>query len=485
MVNPIRPIATLGGCRYTSPSATVGTAPTASTAGLADAVARGLLRPGEPLPPSRTLAVDLGVSRNTVTAAYDRLMAEGLIVARVGSGTFVAPRVAARGTRRRRPSALRARSSWAAPVDPIGPPRAAVAFDFAIGVPDARLFPRDDWRRGYTDALRQVTAHEFHYRDPMGEERLRAAIARHIGLSRAVEATATDVVVTAGAQQALALVATVMLKPGDVVAVEEPGYPPVRELLRAMGIVVRAVPVDDEGIVVSALPPRAALVYTTPSHQFPLGMAMSYQRRLALLQWADEHQAGILEDDYDSEFGFGQRPLDALHSLDRSGRVIYIGTFSKSLSPMLRMGFVVAPPSLRPALENAKRLGDWHSDTMTQLALAALIDNGHFATHLRRARRAYRRRQALIRDVLARDFGGLLDPLPAAAGLHVAARLSPESPQSAEKIVEIGARRGVRLQSIERFYARAPLRGGLVLGLGAVDEAAIMAGLSRLREDLR
>jgi GntR family transcriptional regulator/MocR family aminotransferase len=234
-----------------------------------------------------------------------------------------------------------------------------------------------------------------------------------------VRAGADDVLVTQGAQQAFDLIGRVLIDPGTIVAVEEPGYPPVRELFQSLGARVMGVPVDDEGLDLSALPRSARLVYVTPSHQFPLGVPMSLSRRAGLLAWAERRNAVVIEDDYDSEFRFEGRPLEPLQSLDRGGRVIYVGSFSKIMLPALRLGFMVAPASLQPALRNAKRLSDWHGDLPTQAALGRFIDQGLLARHVRKALRDYAARRAQILVGIERDFSHWLRLVPSAAGLHV------------------------------------------------------------------
>jgi GntR family transcriptional regulator/MocR family aminotransferase len=315
--------------------------------------------------------------------------------------------------------------------------------------------------------------------------RLREAIARHIGLSRAVEAVADDVVVTSGAQQGLSLIARVLLRSGDLVAVEEPGYPPAANAFRAAGARVVGVSVDSEGIRVDDLPSAASLVYTTPSHQFPLGMAMSHRRRLELLEWAGRHRCAVIEDDYDSEFRFGQRSLDSLHSLDGEERVIYVGTFSKSLLPALRLGFVVAPTSLHAALRKAKWLDDSYGDVITQAALASLLEAGQYASHLRRARKRYAARHSRLTALLTSDYSDLLELVPSAAGLHVAAQLRPASLRSARRIVQDAARGGVRVGAVDDFYLGPPRRSGLVLGFGALQDGEIDPALAALAGALR
>ena len=239
-------------------------------------------------------------------------------------------------------------------------------------------------------------------------------------------------------------------------------------------------PVDGEGIVVEALPDEARLVYVTPSHQFPLGMAMSLRRRAALLDWAARRGAVIVEDDYDSEFRFGDRPLEPLQTIDRDGRVVYVGSFSKSLLPMLRMGFLVAPASLRPALVDARRLADWHGDSPTQVALARLIESGRFSRHVRRATRVYAARHARVVGALDGELARWLERVPSAAGLHVAALLREGAGVDLGAVLRRAREGGVRVESLAT-YAAAPLeRPGIVLGFGGCDEAVIEEGLAVL-----
>jgi GntR family transcriptional regulator / MocR family aminotransferase len=454
---------------------------------LGAAIVEGRLVSGEALPPSRTLAAELGVSRTTIAVAYDRLIAEGFLVTRRGAGTFVAPGMVSKPTRRApRGQSVTARSVWSG-MSFASTERTRSAFDFAIGVPDPGLFPLAAWRRNVLRELRPSSALLDGYGSAAGDPRLRAAIARQIGLSRSVFAGADDVVVTSGAQQAFDLVARVLVAPGDIVAVEEPGYPPVRSLLESLGAVVAGVRVDEHGIVVAELPSRAKLVYTTPSHQFPTGVRMSLGRRLELLAWAESANAVIIEDDYDSEFHYGAGALDPLQSLDRSGRVIYVGTFSKTLLPTLRIGFLVAPGSLAPPLVAAKRLSDWHGDIVSQGALARLLDEGTFAAHVRKANRVYAGRRARIIDGVGRELGRWLDVVPSVAGLHLFAQLRADSPLRVSEVREAAAAAGIGIQSVASFAVRADseqARRGFVLGYGVIDEDNIDRGLRRLADVL-
>lgn len=438
---------------------------------LLEAILDGRLRSGERLPPTRELARRLEISRNTVAVAYDRLVADGFLVGRAGAGTFVSAepvrgRAAPRGV-------VQPRALWRS-LPPAQPPAAPATYDFRVGVPDPRLFPMEAWRRLVARELR-TSAVTGGYGDPAGHEGLREAIARHVGVSRSVRAGAGDVLITSGAQQALDLVGRVLIEPGACVAVEEPGYPPARLLFRSLGARVAGVPVDGEGIDVSALPNAARLVYVTPSHQFPLGTPMSPARRTALLAWAERRQAVVIEDDYDSEFRFGDRPLEPLQSLDRAGRVVYVGSFSKTLLPALRLGFLVAPASLVPALRAVKQLTDWHGVLPTQAALARFIDEGLLSRHIRKATRAYAARRDLIAEALSGD--DRLRPVPSLAGLHLCARLAPG--------VSVRPAPGLAVEPLDAYYDRAPAGAGLIIGYGAIQREAVPAGLRLLLRSLR
>ena len=305
------------------------------------AVTSGRLAVGDRLPPTRELAEQLGVSRQTVTTVYGRLVAEGYLEGRAGGGTFVCGTAVPQGAA---PVA-----SVLRPVVPMQrrtPPQPPIAggFDLRIGRPDPTLFPLVEWRQCVTAGLQRPPES---YGDPAGLLELRRALAHWVGRSRGGETPAEHVIVTAGAQQAVDLVTRVLLRPGDHVVVEEPGYPAVRHAWQAAGLRVTAVPVDHEGLVVDAVPADVRMIYTTPSHQSPTGATMSLARRRALLEFAETHDVAIIEDDYDSEHRHSDRPLEPLHRLDRAGRVLYVGTFAKNLAASLRLGFLVVPGSGR------------------------------------------------------------------------------------------------------------------------------------------
>jgi GntR family transcriptional regulator / MocR family aminotransferase len=445
------------------------------------AILDGRLRPGERLSPTRELAAALTVARSTVAIAYESLVAEGFATSHTGSGTFVSHHLEtkrpASKTRRSTVRAIRVRGVWETIPLPTFFLRAA-RFDFRAGLPDASLFPHRAWRRVVAHVLRSGETAAGVYENPAGNWDLRAAIARHIGISRSVSGSPDDVIVTNGTQQALDIIARVLLEPGDVVAVEKPGYRPPRDLFKALGARVIGVPVDSEGLVVAALPAEARIVHVTPSHQFPLGMAMSLSRRRALLAWADRNNAIVVEDDYDSEFRFGGRPLEPLQTIDSTGRVVYVGTFSKTLLPALRLAFMVVPPSLREAAHKAKFVTDWHTATIAQSALAQFIDEGAFARHIRRVSRTYSERHEILTAEIKRNFSDYLDLVPSSTGLHIAAYARRASVDDINAIALRAFDLGVAVQSF-------PLEGepqvGIMLGYGAIETAQIAEGLRRLR----
>jgi len=452
-------------------------------AAVREAVLDGRLAPGDRLPAGRDLATQLGVARGTVTAAYDRLVAEGFLETRPGAGTFVT-RVPLRAaeTRRARPGVVRPLPLWEPAPESTTAPRARRLHDLSIGLPDPGLFPLEVWRRLVAEQLRRSRLEEATY-GGHGSFRLQTEIARYLGLSRSVLAAADDVVVTAGAQQAIDLVARVLVEPGAVVAVEDPGYAAVRRLLETHRADVRGVPVDAEGLVVDAIPGRARLVYVTPSHQFPTGVPMSIGRRVALLRWAVAHDAVVVEDDYDSEYRFSRQPVEPMQSLDRDGRVVYVGTFSKSLLPALRTGFLVPPRSLTAALREAKRVTAWEGDLTTQGALASFLAEGHHAAHVRRATKAYRERRDLVLEGLA-GLDDVLEVVPAVAGLHLGARFRDPTTDD-QDVVRRAAARGVRVEAWSEHRRDSEPRPGLALGYGGIDAEAAPDAMARLTAAIR
>ncbi len=450
------------------------------------AIVDGRLPAGAALPASRRAAQALGVGRNTVVGAYDQLIAEGYVLPRPGARARVADVAARRGRVSARHADRvddpRIQPFWREPL-----PRAAQGAPprgFRLGVPEHARFPHEAWRRLSARALRDFARRPFTYGAPEGLPELREAIVRHVAFARAVACTADDVVVTSGAQQAFDLLARVLVQPGRTkVAVEDPGYPPLRAVFRAAGAQLVPVPVDDEGIVVERIPIDARVIYVTPSHQYPLGMPLSLARRRALLDFARARGAVIIEDDYDGEFRYTARPLDALQTLDRDGCVCYVGTFSKSLFPSLRQGFVVAPSWARAALLTAKNCADSHGEAITQATLAAFIAQGHLASHVRRMQAIYARRREVLVAAIDQQLSPWLTVIDNIAGLSLAARwrrtrgIAPWTRLAQTHLPGVATSASMSLGE-----DREP---ALILGYGAIDAEAMAAPIANLRAALR
>ncbi|MFM0338973.1 MocR-like pyridoxine biosynthesis transcription factor PdxR [Paraburkholderia fungorum] len=459
-------------------------------------ILEGRLAGGTRLPSTRDLATQLGVSRKTTLDVFERLLSEGYLSARAGSGTFVADGLerlpaerssharAAESARERSKAkakaAARAQPLWEAMPEALPLPRPTVQSpqDFVGGATDKSLFPFDVWRRCVNHALRAQARSPAIYRDPAGEQELRLAISRYLAFNRAVASNWEDVIVTQGAQNALDLMARITLRPGEVVAIEDPGYPPAHACFKATGARVVPVPVDSEGLIVSKLPDKARLVYVTPSHQFPLGMPMTLERRVELLEWAQKRGAVIIEDDYDCEYRFEGRPMEPLKSLDRAGLVAYVGTFSKTIFPELRVGYAVPPASLYGPLLKARQIADWHGCTLTQTALATFMLNGDFAKHLRRMHKVYAARRAMLLDHLHGDLAPWFEPIVPTAGIHMAARLT--APLTEQALVSAAREASIGLYGLEPFHVRAKPQPGLIFGYGGIAVEHIDAALTGL-----
>ena len=452
---------------------------------LREAILDRRLRAGAELPSTRRVATAYGLARNTVIAAYDLLVAEGYVITRAGAKAVVADVATRPASRTPRLADGHLRTRWQAPSW-----SSAVASDdawtsnFRLGVPDHREIPFDVWRRLLSRAFHPRNGAAFAYQPPHGRPRLREAIAGHVSFARAVACRAEDVIVTSGARQAFALLARLLVTRGrTVVAVEDPGYPTAGAAMAAAGADVVPVPVDDEGLRVDALPREARIVYVTPSHQYPTGVAMSMARRRALLDFARERDALIIEDDYDGEFRYGARPLDALQTLDRDGRVVYVGTFSKSLFPSLRVGYVVAPEWLRDALAAAKEGADTCGNAQVQDALADFILEGHLARHVRRMRRVYAGRRAALFEMLDGPLSRWLAAIPSEAGIHVAARFVDA--EAADELLPRVREHAMGAMPLRALSRREDGVCGVAFGLGCVGEVEIRERLASLEKALR
>jgi len=459
-----------------------------------EAILTGRLGPGVRLPATRTLAKELGVSRNTILASFERLYAEGYIEGQLGSGTRVsnvlpedllsARNLAGLGAEistpagklsnlSRQMSALKYRSRHS--------PRGTRAF--RPGLPDLEQFPFQLWSRVVARFWRHPPHDQLLSGDLAGFLPLRQSISSYLGAVRGLHCTAEQVLITSGAQQALDIVARTIIDPGDDVWVENPGYAGLRSTLTAAGACLNHIPVDEDGLSVEIgrrRAPNAVLAAVTPSHQYPLGITMSLPRRLELLDWAAEANAWILEDDYDSEFRYGGRPLSALQGLDKSGRVIYVGTFSKVLFPTLRLGYVVVPePLLAPFIEIRASIDD-HPALAMQPALHAFIEEGYFASHIRRLRGLYAQRQDMLLAGLNAKADGVLNATPRHAGMHLVADLNSALGLSDSDASRLAAKAGLIAPALSEFYQGPGATEGLVLGYAGLTADEIDRDVKRL-----
>ena len=439
-------------------------------------ITQGNLRPGQQMPSTRALATELKLSRIPVLTAYSQLLAEGYCEARAGAGTFVSrslPQqepVHGRQSNRNKPAAskLRAvagRAEWLAPYQPV--PWLGGLGAFCLGQPAYDEFPFHLWTKLVARHCRHPHINTLHYGGPFGSEALRRAICTYLRTSRAVRCEPHQIMIVSGSQQALEITTRVLLDAGDSAWIEEPGYWLTKEVLTALGCKVAPVPVDSDGLDVAQGIRRcskARAAYITPSHQFPLGVTMSAARRLQLLDWAERAGSWIVEDDYDSEYRYDSMPIASLQGLDRNDRVIYIGTFSKTLFPGLRLGYIVVPEDLMErfaAIRNAMDLG---SPYLYQAVLADFIVQGHFARHIRRMRQLYNARRMALVESLRKHFGRSAEILGTAAGMHLVVTL-PMGMRDTE-VSSRAAREKLWIAPLSLAYSERPGRRGFILGFG-------------------
>lgn len=439
------------------------------------------LKVGDALPSSRELASVLAVSRNSVLNAISSLVAEGLLETRGRAGTYVKSKPDRLSTTRLAKPTSHVLSNWAREL----PSRPGILrtrdaeCDFVPGVPDLQLFPSDEWRRSAMRKLRTLRVRLGSYGPPEGDPELRQEIARYVSRSRSVVCTSENILVTNGAQQAFDLIARVLISPGMSVAVEEPGYRAASLVFRAAGAHVRCVQVDEEGLVVDRLPNETRIIYVTPSHQYPLGVAMSARRRKELLAWAHHHDALIIEDDYDSEFRYNPELLPSLQGSDVKSHVIYVGTFSKILMPGIRLGYLVAPQWMSTVLVGAKWLTDRHSESIAQSVLADFMMTGAFVHHISKMQANYAVRYRALLDAFQEGAMPGLKILPSQAGLHVCIALERRLEEQA--LIRAAAAEGVGVYGLAGTFQETRSRSGLVLGFGNLAVSAITDGIWRLK----
>lgn len=451
------------------------------------AIVERALRPGESLPSTRELAEENSISRTVVVQAYEQLIAEGFITGRRGSGTYVSENVhpaSSHAPRRATPVRLSQYGVAAASVAHRGlsPIRESqrLRYDFLYGRCSLDEFPLAMWRRILMRRTRTAPLRSFDYGTAAGDPALREAITGHLRRSRAIHCDVSQVVIVNGSQQALDLTIRLLLNPGDSIAVEDPQYHGMRQVLLASRLRVHPVPVDGDGIDLKQMPRQARLALVTPSHQFPTGAVLPLPRRLALLAWARRANAIIVEDDYDGEFRYEGEPLEPLQSLDRDGRVLYVGTFSRTIFPALRIGYVVAPPHLVSAFIAAKWLADRHTAVLEQETLAEFIGSGAYERHLRRTRRANAMRRDALLSAIERHLGDRVTVSGSRSGTHIV--LWPKAKVTEDDIIARAAALGVGIYGIAGYYLRQPSAPGFLLGYANLTVAHIREGIRRLGE---
>ena len=432
------------------------------------------------LPSSRALAEQLGVSRTTATAAYDELAAEGYVQSRRGAGVYVAADL---------PDdylAIRQHKAGATKGPAVSAKKPPLDRSFEVGRPDAEAFPSRLWSQLLARSARRDMPALLREPAPNGLPSLREAIARHLRDFRGLACDGRQVLITSGVREALELLCQALLAPGAAVIMEDPGYQAARQLFAARGHDVLSVPVDDQGLAVDPEGEAfraAGMALVTPSRHYPLGMPLSAARRLALLDWADRQGAWIIEDDYDSEYRYSGRPLDALMSLDRSGRVIYLGSFSKVMFRGLRLGFLVVPDSLVETCAKAQSNLGPQAALVAQPAMASFIAEGHLATHLRRTRRLYAERLKTLQRILAEAFSDVLEPLPQDGGMHVVCELRAALTArcSDRPLCNRAADAGLALTPLSPHYVDNRARQGLLLGFTGAEKEAMRSAANNLK----
>jgi GntR family transcriptional regulator / MocR family aminotransferase len=436
------------------------------------------------LPSTRALAADLKISRLPIVNAFEQLLHEGYVEGKTGVGTFVnesIPDDLARPVLARSSVVRQRRPTKQLPLNGVRESIPSTLGSLRVSLPALDHFPHKLWSGFVSRHAKSLSIELMAYGEPSGHWPLREAIAQYLRTARAVRCEASQVLIVSGSQMALQICAMALLKPGDVVCIEDPGYPGARSALAISGATLSPIPVDDEGIDVvrvASLAGRARAAYVTPSHQYPLGVSMTASRRLALLDWAQRNRSWIIEDDYDSEYRYASRPVAALQGMDAASQVIYIGTFSKVLFPSLRIGYMVVPQALLTTFTEIRETLDLFSPTLYQLVLTDFLQEGHFARHLRRMRAVYHARRNALVDSIADTCGEVLKPYNADAGLHLTALL-PGGVDDVE-LVNRAAQRGISPIALSSCFAGKATLSGLVLGFGGTNEEEIKTAVQTL-----
>jgi len=457
---------------------------------LRSAILSGALRASTKLPSTRELAAQLGVSRAAVVAAFEQLLAEGYATGRKGAGTFIAsdlpePFEAVHGGKKRPVSVAKTAASLRDLGGFVDVTSQSDERPFNLGrtLVDART--AELWRKLSARSLRSFGRHHLGYDDPHGMWDLRKSVSDYLRAARAVRCEPDPIVITAGTQQAIDIVTRVMQGPDKEVWIEDPGYSLTRLALVAAGAKVRPIPVDQHGINIAEgirRAPKARAVFITPSHQFPKGVVLSMARRLELLAWARESGAWIVEDDYASEFRYGGRPLASLQGLDEAERVIYIGTLNKALFPGLRLGYAVVPHSLLSAFVTARYLMDRQPSTLCQAVVAAFMEEGHFAAHIRRMREIYRGQRDTLVAAVRRRLGDHVSVDPPDQGMHLVAYT--RRGLSDVRVERAAREHGVIVRAMSGLYVEAPVQSALMLGFSGYPRQIIAPAVIRLARAL-
>jgi GntR family transcriptional regulator / MocR family aminotransferase len=458
---------------------------------LHSAITSGTLRPGERLPSVRSLASQLATARGTIDVAYELLASQGYIVCRGAAGTRVAPTLTLPLPQRDVSNAQRksTRGSGASPKSSpqsTAAPTLAAPLPFQMGMPALDAFPRRVWSRIATRLARELPLSAMMYPAPFGYAPLREAIAAYLAVARGIQCSADSIVVTAGYQGALGLITRVLLKSGDDVWVEDPGYPHARDALAAAGANLVGVPVDEHGMDVSAgvsRSPRARLAVVTPSHQAPLGVALGLSRRRALLSWASQADAWIIEDDYDGEFRYDSLPLPALKSLDEHDRVLYAGTFSKVLFPGLRLGYIVLPECLIAEFTRILQILYRNDSTFTSSVLTTFMTEGHFGRHVKRMRQLYAERRGALADALKETFGDRFRIELQAGGMHLLAHLESQ-PRRDVELMQRARSRGLAVAALSPWSVERDCGQGLLLSFTNIPTEHARREVQRLERAL-
>jgi GntR family transcriptional regulator / MocR family aminotransferase len=459
------------------------------------AILAGRLKPNQKLPSSRSLAKSLNVSRSTVTQSYEQLESEGYLETRLGSGTYICHQIPDDWLKSQQIEPINCQNKNNSTLSQFGNSLISVKrlevsepddeISFRYGNPAVKYFPISQWRKLIARHCINTPALLNYTTDNAGYFPLRVAIADYLGRSRAVQCTPEQIIIVNGSQQALNLISRLTLNPGDWVAIEEPGYLGARHCFTAQSVNLQPIPVNSEGLDVELLAKcnyPFKLIYVTPSHQFPTGVTLTLRQRIALLQWAQTTGTLIIEDDYDSEYRYEQQPIPALQGMDKSQSVIYVGTFSKTMFPSLRIGYLVVPPSWISPVTTAKWLSDRSTPLLEQYALTDWITEGHFERHIRRMRKLYNLRRQILIEAFEKYFGDRVTILGKSAGVHVMVKI--KTTLADDITVQKAAAVGIGLISAREYYLQPQHQGEFIFGYAQLEKAQIEQGIWKLSQVL-